>query len=83
MLWYTQTMSELKIGKYRHYKGNFYSVIGTATHSETLDELVVYESLYENPMSKLWVRPRSMFLDEVEVDGRKIPRFTFIGESVT
>lgn len=68
-----------KLGKYQHYKtGNYYRVIGVAKHSETLEDLVVYECLYDNPKSKLWVRPMSMFLEEVEMDGKKIPRFKFI-----
>ena len=66
-------------GRYRHYKGNEYRVIGLAKHSETLEELVVYEALYDNPRSKLWVRPKEMFLEEVEVNGVRVPRFAFIG----
>ena len=62
-------------GLYEHYKGKRYRVIGVAKHSETLEELVVYEALYENELSKLWVRPRAMFEDEVEVNGRRVPRF--------
>ena len=71
----------LKIGIYEHYKGKQYRVIGIAKHSATLEDLVVYESLYENKVSKLWVRPLSMFVEEVEVDGRKIPRFKYIAEA--
>lgn len=70
----------LKIGTYEHYKGNRYRVVGIAKHSETLEDLVVYESLYENKVSKLWVRPLSMFLEEIEVNGIKIPRFKYIAE---
>ncbi len=70
----------LKIGIYEHYKGNRYRVIGIAKHSETLEDLVVYESLYENRVSKLWVRPLSMFLGEVKVDGKEIPRFKYLTE---
>jgi len=74
-------MKELKIGKYRHSKtGNMYRVIGIAKHSETRDDLVVYESLNENPLSKLWVRPRDMFLEKVTVKGKKIPRFTYVNK---
>ena len=69
---------DLKIGIYEHYKGDRYRVIGVAKHSETLEDLVVYEPLYENKVSKLWVRPISMFLEEVEVNGRKIPRFKYV-----
>lgn len=75
-------MAKLKVGKYRHYKGNYYKVIGTAKHSETLDELVVYEALYDNPRSKIWVRPLQMFLDEVTVKGKKLPRFEYMEEEM-
>ena len=68
----------LKLGKYKHYKGNEYEVIGVAKHSETLEELVVYRALYGN--HDLWVRPIEMFTEEVEVNGKKIPRFDYIGE---
>ncbi len=64
----------LTLGKYRHYKGNEYQVIGVAKHSETLEELVVYRALYGE--GKIWVRPLSMFLEEVEVDGKRVLRFT-------
>jgi len=73
-------MPELKLGKYQHYKGKEYKVLGVAKHSETLEEFVVYEALYDNPESKLWVRPKKMFEEDVEVDGKKISRFEFIGE---
>lgn len=73
-------MEKLKLGKYKHYKGNFYKVIGVAKHSENLEELVVYEALYDNPRSKLWVRPLKMFIEEMEVDGKKIPRFEYVRE---
>lgn len=65
----------LKLGKYRHYKGNEYEVTGVAKHSETLEELVVYQALYGG--GKIWVRPLKMFLEEVEVNGKKVPRFSF------
>lgn len=73
-------MSKLKTGKYKHYKGNFYNVIGIAKHSETLEDVVVYECLYDNPRSKLWVRPLQMFIEEVEMNGKKVPRFEFVGD---
>jgi cyclomaltodextrinase / maltogenic alpha-amylase / neopullulanase len=66
----------MKIGIYKHYKGNSYEVIGVAKHSETLEELVVYRALHGE--KKLWVRPKKMFLEDIEVDGRKIPRFELI-----
>jgi len=71
---------DLKTGIYEHYKGQRYRVIGLAKHSETLEDLVVYEALYNNQLSKLWVRPLKMFLEEIETDGRKIARFKFISE---
>ena len=58
----------METGIYKHYKGKEYRVIGIAKHSETLEDLVVYEALYENEVSKLWVRPLSMFEEEVEVE---------------
>lgn len=73
-------MTEIKLGKYKHYKGKEYRVLGIAKHSEDLGELVVYEALYDNEKSKLWVRPKSMFLEEVDIDGVKIKRFEYIGE---
>lgn len=63
-------------GRYRHFKGAEYEVLGIARHSETLEELVVYRALYGE--QGLWVRPRAMFLEEVEVEGENRPRFTRI-----
>lgn len=68
----------LKLGKYRHYKNKEYEVIGVAHHSETLEDLVVYRALYGE--YGLWVRPLSMFIEEVEIDGKRMPRFEYIGE---
>lgn len=68
----------LTLGKYEHYKGKQYEVIGIAKHSETLEEVVVYRALYGE--RGLWVRPLKMFLEEVEVNGKKMPRFKYIGE---
>lgn len=62
-------------GKYKHYKGNLYEVIGVAQHSETLEEMVVYKALYQAEGENLWVRPKAMFLEEVEVGGKKVKRF--------
>lgn len=73
-------MEEVSLGKYRHYKGDSYRVLGVARHSETLEELVMYECLYDNPRSMLWVRPKDMFLETVMVHGKETPRFAFIGE---
>lgn len=69
-------MAEVKIGRYRHYKGNEYEVIGVAKHSETLEELVVYRALYGE--HALWARPKAMFSEMVEVNGKKVPRFQLI-----
>lgn len=60
---------------YRHYKNKAYKYIGEAKHSETLEDLVIYETLYENKLGKVWARPKEMFFDTVEVDGKTTPRF--------
>lgn len=64
-------------GRYRHYKGQDYIVLGVARHSETEEELVVYRPDYGD--RGWWVRPKTMFLETVEVEGREVPRFQFIG----
>lgn len=69
-------MSEITLGKYQHYKGKYYQVLGVARHSETLEEMVVYQLLYDD--YSWWVRPLKMFLENVEVDGKLVPRFKFI-----
>ncbi len=66
----------LKLGKYKHYKGKEYEVIGVARHSETAEDLVVYRALYGR--RGLWVRPLEMFAAKVEVKGKKVPRFLYI-----
>jgi len=66
-------------GRYRHYKGNEYEVMGTARHSETEEPLVVYRTLYGD--FSLWVRPLAMFTETVEVDGHTVPRFERVGGS--
>lgn len=71
-------MSELRVGRYRHYKGKEYEVIGIARHSETDEELVVYRTLYGN--FDLWVRPLAMFTEMVVVNGVEMPRFAYVGE---
>ena len=70
----------IKLGIYQHHKGMKYRVLGVAKHSETLEDLVIYEALYDNKVSKLWVRPLEMFLDKIEKDGKLINRFEFVGE---
>lgn len=69
-------LPDTPLGCYRHYKGGEYEVIGVARHSETLEPLVVYRPLYND--SGLWVRPHAMFFGELEVDGRRTTRFTFV-----
>jgi len=65
-------------GRYRHYKGKEYEVIGVATHSETEERFVVYRALYGE--QGLWVRPAAMFLETVVVKGRSYPRFRRVGD---
>lgn len=67
---------KIKLGVYEHYKGHQYRVLGVVKHSETLEEVVVYQALYGE--KGLWVRPLGMFLEEVEVDGEKMPRFKYL-----
>lgn len=74
-------MKTLELGIYQHYKGNKYLVLGIAKHSETKEDLVVYVSLYENDMASLWVRPLNMFLEDVEIDGKVMPRFRKLDSS--
>ncbi len=64
-------------GRYRHYKGGAYEVLGVVRHSETLEPLVLYRALYGE--GGLWVRPHAMFFETVQVDGRPQPRFAFVG----
>jgi len=66
-------------GLYRHYKGRFYEVLGTARHSETREPLTVYRALYGE--HGLWVRPTAMFEEMVEVDGQRRPRFERMPDS--
>lgn len=65
-------------GRYRHYKGNDYRVIGLARHTETEEWLVVYQALYGE--RGLWVRPAAMFAETVEVGGQRVPRFARVGD---
>lgn len=66
-------------GIYRHAKsGKRYRVHFVAKHSETLEDLVIYETLYDNPKSRYWVRPLAMFQELVEIDGVRTPRFVHI-----
>ena len=73
----------VKLRKYLHYKGKEYEVIGEAKHSETLEDFVVYRALYFSRKfgkNSLWIRPKKIFLEKVEVSGKKVPRFVFIGK---
>ena len=69
---------ELKPGKYRHFKGNEYLLIGVASHSETLEPMVVYKALYGE--GGLWVRPAAMWEEWVDREDYQGPRFSYIGE---
>lgn len=71
--------SDPKPGIYQHYKGNRYQLIDIATHSETLEQVVVYRPLYGE--QSLWVRPLTMFNEEIELDGKKMKRFSFLHEA--
>jgi cyclomaltodextrinase / maltogenic alpha-amylase / neopullulanase len=76
-------MNELPLGYYQHYKGNFYEVIGTARHHETLEELVIYKALYDSPefgASAWWARPKKEFLEDIQIDGQHVPRFRYISK---
>lgn len=65
----------LELGLYKHYKGNLYEIIGVAKHSETLEELVVYKATYQPEGENIWVRPKTMFLETIMVDGVEVKRF--------
>lgn len=67
----------LRPGKYRHFKGGEYEVIGIARHSETDEYLVVYRPLYGD--EGLWVRPLTMFQERIALGGRSVPRFEYVG----
>lgn len=71
-------MEEIKIGRYRHFKGGEYRVLCMAKHSETLEPMVVYQALYGE--KGIWVRPASMWNETVERDGQIFHRFTYLGE---
>lgn len=69
---------EIKLGRYRHFKGNEYRVLHLARHSETLEPMVVYQALYGE--KSVWVRPVAMWNETVEREGKVLKRFTYIGE---
>lgn len=75
----------MQLGKYRHYKGNYYQVIGTALHADTHEEMVVYKPLYKTDIiteDMFFVRSKKIFLEEVEVNGKRIPRFSYIASEI-
>lgn len=69
---------ELKPGKYRHFKGMEYELLGVATHSETLEPMVIYRALYGD--HAIWVRPKSMWNEQVDKEYYHGPRFVYIGD---
>jgi hypothetical protein len=69
-------LPETRLGRYRHYKGGEYEIIGVARHSESQEPLVIYKPVYN--ASGLWARPHDMFFEDVSVDGELRPRFTFL-----
>ena len=71
-------MQEVKKGRYRHFKGNIYELLGFAKNSETLEDMVIYRALYGE--GEIWVRPLSMWGETVEHDGKSVLRFTYIDE---
>jgi hypothetical protein len=74
---------KIRPGKYRHYKGKLYEVIGTVRHSETVEELVLYKALYHSPefgTDQLWVRPLALFLETVVMNDEQVQRFAFLAD---
>ena len=65
----------MELGLYKHYKGNIYEVIGIAKHSETLEDMVVYKATYQLEGENLWVRPLTMFIETIIIDGTEKKRF--------
>jgi len=71
----------IKIGLYKHFKGGLYQVIAVARHEETYKPLVIYQALYGD--YRIWARDLDVFTEEIEVDGKRKPRFEFVGENMT
>jgi cyclomaltodextrinase / maltogenic alpha-amylase / neopullulanase len=76
MLDFSNKAKGLPRGRYRHYKNHEYEVLDVVHHSETLEELVLYKRIDDGGM---WVRPLNMFCEDVEIDGKKVPRFKYLG----
>ena len=79
-------MKKLQTGIYRHYKGKKYEVLGVVKHSETLEPMALYKAMYDSTEfgpNALWVRPLELFLENVNVDGKKQPRFEYVSEKLT
>ena len=76
-------MKNIPTGLYEHYKGKRYEVLGIVHHSETVEPLVLYKALYETKFGhdSLWVRPLAMFVENVEVNGKIMPRFRYLGKA--
>lgn len=78
--------SKIKTGLYKHYKGKMYFVLGSGKNSETLEDMVIYQAMYNSPQFgelPIWIRPLSMFLEYVKVDDKDEPRFTPLGDEET
>jgi hypothetical protein len=78
----TIQVKQMELGLYKHYKGNMYEVIGIAKHSETLEEMVVYKATYQEEPYNMWVRPKAMFLEKIEINGKLIERFSKISKDM-
>ena len=76
-------MKNIKVGKYRHYKGKYYKVVGVARHSDTLQEFVIYRALYDSRefgKKAWWVKPVSLFTKKIKYKNKRVPRFKYISE---
>ncbi len=74
-------MEKLKLGKYKHFKGKFYQVVGVGKHSESLEDVVIYRALYDSEEfgdKAIWVRPLKLFIENVNVGDKVVPRFEFV-----
>lgn len=82
--WYIiKSMQDVKAGVYRHYKGKYYLVLGVARHSETEDAYIVYVPLYVREGPRMAIRPFNMFFEEIVADGKKQPRFAYVGPEMS